>query len=164
MANGHSQSLVQPAATVCPLSWTVLSETENHFVRASIQVSTFVINPFTSLHGHKSRTLQISNGCPTLESRCEYWCEIWSQSLDIQPRFNRKAGGMLQLLSARPDVTFPTTKHHHPLASTKASLRSQCNCIHESTGSASPLSVSRQRLKNSLLQGYYIGPRLWKPV
>jgi len=34
------------------ISRTVLSETENHFVRASVRVSAFVVNLFTSFRGH----------------------------------------------------------------------------------------------------------------
>jgi len=64
MAHGHSQSLVHllehsALAVVTEvdviLSCTVLSETENHFVRATVRVSAFVVNLFTSLRRHKSR-------------------------------------------------------------------------------------------------------------
>jgi len=37
----------------------------------------------------------------------------------VSPQVSHPPGGRLPLLSARPAVTFPAAKHHHPLAGTK---------------------------------------------
>ena len=51
----------------------------------------------------------------------EHWAQSWSRCTDSQPAcdFSSHPGGRLPLLSARPAVTFPAEKRHHPSTSTK---------------------------------------------